>query len=115
MSDRDPPPTLMPASRDLNVIIAACDLVASELAFQAYRLENHVAPRTADEVRHFAQMKEEYESAAKTTRKLMKYTERRLRRAEERGTLEQASFDSSVSIDGDGRAQAFTDDEDAPV
>lgn len=112
MSVRTPP---VPATRDLERLIEACDIVASEHAFQAYRLTELATPRTADETRHFAEMAAKYQAAHDQTRLLQSYTKKRVQRQAARGTLEQASLDQPDAVSRAGVATAYLDDEEAPV
>lgn len=116
MSERAPDDeSVLPSTRDLTEIIAACDALIPEVRFQSYRLREHVDPRTEEERRHFTEMREDYDVAERALKRLRRYHMKRVKRLEERGTLDQKSFDQVGTIDPLGRATAFTDDNEAPV
>lgn len=115
MNDSAQDDDVLPETRDLTEVIAACDRVIKEVHFQAYRLRDLIVPQTEEETRHFTEMREDYERAERTLKRLLRYHKKRLRRLEERGTLEMKSFDEANAIDPSGRAKAVVDDSESPV
>jgi hypothetical protein len=104
----------VPATRALQELVRACEVVADEAAFQAYRIKEHVTPRTESEAADLARKREDYIAAERTIRRLFHYHRRRLERLQTTGTLKQDSFDQPDAAD-DGKAQAFTDDTGSPA
>ena len=115
MGDKDSAAAALPETRSLPAIIAALDVVIPEVQFQAYRLREHIVPRTEEEKRHFDKMRESYLAAEETLKTLRRYHQKRLNRLAERGTLEMQSFDQADAIDPTGRASAVVDDSESPV
>jgi hypothetical protein len=113
--DKPPAPLPTPLTRDIATIVTACDIVASEMMYQVYRIDHHITPSTEQEGEHLAALRAVYAAGAEGVRKLQSYQRKRLERQRERGTLTQESFNQPGAIDPAGRAQAFTDDDEAPT
>lgn len=90
-----------PASRSLEEIVAACEIVQTELNFQIRRLDEHVRPRTETEKEYFVNMREGYDKAQYWTGILKRYHEGRILRQQDSVNVVQNTETTGPFIDED--------------